>query len=150
MYNPPPSQLPLATVVKDSRGFARTSTASRWPPKLSTKGLAKILSSLAAFSALVRSLAFAKGCMLGLRFRWTGVGSPGRWGTCRAGLCCKTVIFWGNLEWSCDEKRDISTHNHRSSVDAAEQCSLELLRRRRWWFEEEINCQLIGSSTHGS
>ena len=65
----PPSQLPLATVVKDSKGFARTSTASICPSRLSTKGFEKILSSLAALSARVRSLAFAKGCMLGLRLR---------------------------------------------------------------------------------
>lgn len=77
----PPSQLPLATVVKDSNGFVRTSTASMCPSKLSTNGFAKILSSLAAFNALVLSLAFAKGCIVGLRFRWTGVGSPGRNGT---------------------------------------------------------------------
>jgi hypothetical protein len=73
----PPSQLPLAIVVREPGFFTKTSTASTWPSRLSTNGFAKILSSFAAFKARVRSRALAKGCINGLRLREVGTGSPG-------------------------------------------------------------------------
>ena len=83
----PPSQLPLAIVVREPGFLVKTSTASVCPSRLSTNGFANILSIFAAFSARVRSRARAKGCNNGSRFRDAGVGSPGRLGRWEEGSC---------------------------------------------------------------
>ena len=62
-------------------------------------GLAKIRSSLAAFTARLRSRALANGCMRGSRFREVGVGSPGRAGRCVEGACCSTEIFYTSYDY---------------------------------------------------
>lgn len=93
----PPSQLPLATAVSEPGCRTTTSTASTWPSRLSTKGLANIRSIFTALRARVRSRARANGCMSGSRFRDVGVGSPGRVGRWDAGACCKTDIFWRTI-----------------------------------------------------
>ena len=95
----PPSQLPLAITFNVPGFLAIVSTASTCPSSAPMNGLAKIRSSLAAFTARVRSRALANGCMRGSRFREVGVGSPGRAGRCVEGACCSTEIFYTSYDY---------------------------------------------------
>ena len=64
-----PSQLPEMMSVSLTRLRAMHATASLWPLRARTNGLAKTLSSLTAFSARVYSRARSNGCRTGSGFR---------------------------------------------------------------------------------